>query len=65
MGSLKTRDGIAAAVGFFCGWLLFSGALLLGSRVMKIGPGLANPLPYMAVAAAMALIGRLLRKWVG
>ncbi len=58
------RSAPVTALGYGFGWLLLSLSLTLVTRPMHLGPGFRNPLPYMALAAALAMIGRALRAWL-
>jgi hypothetical protein len=65
----EKTQGLAATagkiLGYLAAWALLSLALTLGSRSIRLGPGFANPLPYIAVALGLNLCGRLLRRWLG
>jgi hypothetical protein len=64
MGGMTLLNGMGRLVGFLVAWAAMTVALTLASRIVGLGPGFANPLPYAGLAIVMAQTGRLLRKWI-
>src|SRR5437868_8321250 len=64
MTARSNLDAFARACGFAAGWSIFTGALLLATRPMGIGPGFSHPLPYAAVAILICSTGHLIRRWL-
>jgi hypothetical protein len=64
MGGVTLLNGMGRVVGFLVAWAAMTVALTLASRIVGIGPGFANPLPYAGLSMVMAQTGRLLRKWI-
>lgn len=64
MGGMTLLNGMGRLVGFLVAWAAMTVALTLASRIVGLGPGFANLLPYAGLAMVMAQTGRLLRKWI-
>jgi len=57
-------DTFARATGFAAAWVVFSAALTVASRSIRLGPGFSNPAPYAAAAILLYACGRLIRFWL-